>query len=109
MAGVGSVLLIPELLIKPLREEASEELDELGALLARLELRPLDEATAELSTALGARYGLRSADAVHLATAVVAGADRFLTNNRSDFAKSIAEIDVTYPDELPDPAEPRGD
>ncbi len=41
-------------------------------------------------------------DAVHLATAVGAGADRFLTNNRSDFPKSIAEIDITYPDELPE-------
>jgi hypothetical protein len=37
-----------------------------------------------------------------LATAVKVGADRFLTNNTSDFPKSISEIDVTYPDELPD-------
>jgi hypothetical protein len=35
---------------------------------------------------------------------VGAGADRFLTNNRSDFPKSITEIDVTYPDELAQPA-----
>jgi hypothetical protein len=30
-------------------------------------------------------------------------ADRFLTNNSTDFAKSISEIDVTYPDDLADP------
>lgn len=100
VAGVGSVLLLPELLTKPLREGASTELDELGALLARLDLRPVDIATAELATALGASYGLRAADAVHLATAVGAGADRFLTDNKGDFPKSIAEIEVTYPEDL---------
>jgi predicted nucleic acid-binding protein len=99
-AGIGSVLLLPELLTKPLREHADDEFTELIALLGRLVLLPTDEATAELATALGASYGLRAADAIHLATAVGAGADRFLTNNRSDFPKSIAEIDITYPDEL---------
>jgi predicted nucleic acid-binding protein len=104
VAGIGSVLLLPELLTKPLREQAVDELAELGALLSRLDLRPTDVATVELATALGASYGLRAADAVHLATAVGAGADRFLTNNRTDFPKTIVEIDITYPDELPDPA-----
>ncbi|MFZ0665311.1 MAG: type II toxin-antitoxin system VapC family toxin [Acidimicrobiales bacterium] len=98
--GIGSVLLLPELLMKPLREHADNEFTELVALLGRLDLLPTDEATAELATALGASYKLRAADAVHLATAVGAGADRFLTNNRSDFPKSISEIDITYPDEL---------
>jgi len=106
LAGIGSVMLLPELLTKPLRERATEELDELGALLSRLDLRPVDVATAELGTALGASYRLRAADAVHLATAVGAGADRFLTNNVADFSKSITEIDITYPDDLPDPARP---
>ena len=105
LAGIGSVLLLPELLMKPLREERTDEMDELGALLSRLDLRPVDDATAELATALGASYRLRAADAVHLATAVGAGADRFITNNKSDFTKSITEVDVTYPEELPAPSE----
>lgn len=104
--GIGSVLLLPELLSKPLREQATDELIELTSLLSRLDLLPTDEATAELATALGAIYGLRTTDAVHLATAVGAGADRFLTNNRSDFPKSITEIAVTYPDDLAEPANP---
>jgi len=102
VAGTGSVLLIPELLTKPMREAAETELEALAALLSRLDLRPTDEATAELAAALGASYALRAADAVHLATAVSAGADRFVTNNSSDFTKTIAEIDVTYPSDLPD-------
>jgi predicted nucleic acid-binding protein len=104
VAGIGSVLLVPEVLTKPLRDGATDELDALAALLSRLELRPLDAATARLATALGASYGLRAADAVHLATAVQAGADRFLTNNRADFPATITEIAVTYPADLPDPA-----
>ena len=55
---------------------------------------------AEVATALGARHRLRAADAVHLATAVVAGADRFITNNTRDFPKAITEIDIVYPDAL---------
>jgi len=102
--GVGSVLLLPELLSRPLRDGATEEVDALLAILARLALHPLDEATARLAVALGASYGLRAADATHLATAVSIGANRFVTNNRRDFPSSISEIDVTYPDALPDPS-----
>lgn len=100
VAGIGSVLLLPELLTKPFREGAIDELEELGALLGRLDLRPVDVATAELATALGAAYRLRAADAVHLATAVNAGADRFITNNAADFPKTITEVDITYPVDL---------
>lgn len=99
-AGVGSVLLLPEVLSKPLRDGASQEVSALATLLARLDLRPLDRATAELATALASRYPLRAAHAVHLATAVSSGADRFLTNNRRDFPTSIREIDITYPESL---------
>lgn len=101
VAGIGSVLLVPEVLTRPLRDGADDELNELAALLSRLDLRAVDEATAELATALGASHGLRAADAVHLATAVSAGADRFITNNVRDFPKTIAEIDITYPEDLP--------
>jgi predicted nucleic acid-binding protein len=99
--AVGSTLLLPELLSKPLREGAQAQLRSLAAILARLELRPLDEATAQLAVALGGAHGLRAPDATHLATAVAAGADRFLTNNRRDFSASIPEIAITHPDELP--------
>jgi predicted nucleic acid-binding protein len=100
LAGIGSVLLLPELLTKPLRDDAQEELLALGMLLSRIALIPTDQATAELATALGASYGMRAADAVHLATAVGAGAERFITNNRADFSRSISEIAITYPEDL---------
>ena len=100
IVGVGSVLLIPEVLGKPLRNGAVAEVRVLAGLLAGLDLRPVDRATAELAAALAAKYGLRAADATHLATAVAVGADRFLTNNQRDFPPVITEIRVTCPVEL---------
>ncbi|HEY3716842.1 MAG TPA: PIN domain-containing protein [Jatrophihabitantaceae bacterium] len=97
---IGSVLLVPEVLIKPTRMGHSAELSDLKRLLARLSLRDTDPRTVQLAVRLGARYGLKTVDAVHLATAVLAGADRFVTNNRRDFTKEITEVDVTYPDEI---------
>lgn len=101
VAGDGSVLLLTEVLSKPMRADPrSAESRALLSLLARLELHPLDESTARLALALAIAHGLRAADAAHLATAVAAGADRFLTNNRKDFPKSITDIEIIYPDEL---------
>ena len=102
-AGIGSVLLLPELLTRPTRDESENELAALYGLLSRLDLRPVDPVVAELAVVLGAAYRLRAADAVHLATAVNAGADRFITNNARDFKRDIDEIDITYPDDLPGP------
>lgn len=102
-AGMGSVLLLPEVLTRPTRDGAEDELAALYGFLARLDLRPVDEAVADLSVVLGAAHKLKAADAVHLATAVNAGAERFITNNTRDFHRSIAEIDITYPDDLPGP------
>jgi predicted nucleic acid-binding protein len=104
VAGAGSVLLLPEVLAKPLRDGTPDEVRILAGLLARLDLRPVDRATAELATALASRYRLRAADATHLATAVGIGADRFITNNQRDFSATISEIRITYPADLPEPA-----
>jgi predicted nucleic acid-binding protein len=102
--GIGSCLLLTEVLSKPLRDGHVGEVRVLSGLLARLDLRPVDRATAELATVIAAKYGLRAADAVHLATAIGMGAERFVTNNKRDFGDRIKEIDITYPECLPDAA-----
>lgn len=99
--GVGSVLLVPEVLSKPRREHADDEVIALIELLARIDLIPVDSEIAEFAASLGARHRLKAADAVHLATAVTVGADRFITNNTRDFAKRITEIDIMTPADLP--------
>jgi predicted nucleic acid-binding protein len=92
--------LLPEVLAKPMWDGSAEEVAALAGLLGRLELRSVDPVTAEVATAMASGYRLRAADAMHLATAVVAGADRFITDNRRDFPISITEVDVTYPEML---------
>jgi predicted nucleic acid-binding protein len=93
---------VPEVLGKPLRDGATDEVRLLAGLLARLDLHPADRATAELATALATRYRLKAADAIHLATAVSLGADRFITDNQRDFPATMTEIAITYPADLPD-------
>src|SRR4029077_17344980 len=105
LVGAGSVLLLPEVLSKPLRDGTPDEVRILAALLARLDLRPVDRATAELATALSSRYRLKAADATHLATAVGMRAARFIPKNKRDFPPTIPEIQVTYPADLADPAD----
>lgn len=101
-AGTGSVLLLAEVLAKPMRDDPdSDETMSLLSFLSRLDLRPLDEPTARLALTLAVAHSLRAADAAHLATAVASGAERFLTNNRKDFPPSISEIDIVYPEDLP--------
>ena len=102
-AGIGSVLLIPEVLRRPMGLGQLSERRRLGWLLARLDLLPVEHHTAEVATTLAAKHGLRTVDATHLATAVLAGADRFITNNTKDFRPSITEIEIVHPTDLPDP------
>jgi predicted nucleic acid-binding protein len=108
VVGVGSVILIPEVLSKPWRAQDFMALEALEAFLGRLELRPTTLGTANLAGVLGATHGLAAADAIHLATAVEVGADRFITNDRRHFPKTIAEIEITYPEDLEEIGDRRG-
>jgi predicted nucleic acid-binding protein len=101
--GVGSVLLLPEVLSKPLRDGDAEAVRMLSRFLARLDLRPVDQMTAAQAVILAAKYKLRGPDAAHLATAIAMRAHRFITNNKRDFSPAIKEIEVTFPADLPDP------
>lgn len=94
--AIGSILLMPETLTKPTRRGDQADILAVADLLIRIELKPVDEEIASAAVTLGAKYGLRTADAVHLATAVIWGADRFHTNNRRDFGSVTDEIDVIF-------------
>ena len=100
----GSVMLIPELLSKSLRLGNTEEVVVLRNLLLALQLEPMTETIALSAAQLGAVYKLKSPDAVHLATAIHAGADVFLTNNSKDFNRSsVQELEIVFPEDLPQP------
>jgi predicted nucleic acid-binding protein len=94
---LGSVVLLPEVLSKPMRMGAEGEHADLTRVLALFDLKEVDLDVALAATTLGAKYGLRAADAIHLATAVVWGAERFHTNNRKHFGPHITEVEVVWP------------
>jgi predicted nucleic acid-binding protein len=102
--GIGSTLLVPEVLSKPLRDDDAASVTRLSEFLIRLDLRPVDRAIAAQAAVLGAQYKLRMPDATHLATAIRMGAQRFITNNSRDFGRGIEEIAVVFPADLPEPA-----
>ena len=100
----GSVLLLPEVLSKPLRLGLGAELELLQAYLDRLELVEITTDLALLAAQLSAAYHLKAPDALHLACAVQSGADALVTNNRKDFKpEEILEIPVLYPEEIENP------
>lgn len=68
-------MLLSELLIKPARLGKAAERRTLLAALAHLELIAPDEAVCRLAVSLGAAYGLKMPDAVHLANAVHLASD----------------------------------
>jgi len=100
IVGIGSVVLIPETLIYPTRHGAVSEVTRLLSFYRRLDLIPVSEPIASRAVALGAKYGLKAMDAIHLATAITTGASAFLTNNKKDFPRTITEITIKYPSDL---------
>jgi predicted nucleic acid-binding protein len=72
--GIGSALLVPEVLSKPLRVGDAAAVTRVSQFLVRLDLRPVDGFIAAQAAVLGARYKLGLADATHLATAIRMGA-----------------------------------
>ncbi len=93
---IGSLVLVPETLAKPLRLKNTREFDTISKFLRKIELKPVDLDIAYAAAEYGAKYRLKAADAIHLATAVVWGAERFHTNNRKDFGPHIDELEVVW-------------
>lgn len=94
---LGSNLLLVEVLRKPMRAGIAAEVRALRGVLSAFDLKPADDEVVDAALGLGVKYGLRATDAVHLATAVVWGAERFHTNNRKDFGPHITEVEVVHP------------
>lgn len=98
---VGSVLLLPELLSRPLKDGSVTELQALRSVLGRLDLLEVTRPVVDLATSAGAAYGLKAIDAVHLATGMWADAAAFLTNNTKDFPPGpLGGIEVITPADL---------
>jgi predicted nucleic acid-binding protein len=82
--AVTSVLTLLEVLVKPLEASAIGIADDFRAAVsasANLRVVDIDRAVAEQAAHIRAAYGWRTPDAIHLATAQLASADAFVTND----------------------------
>lgn len=93
--GIGSTLLFTEALT--VADDRRDERLRMIAILGRLALLPVTQDVAVVAAALKLRHRLKTPDALHLATAITAGADQFVTINRRDFGSRITEIDIVHP------------
>jgi PIN domain len=91
--GMASVLVVAELAM-PLRTCNERAIAELRTLLRSIELRAVTDTTVDLATALAAKYDVGALPAVHLATAIVGNADRFITKTGRGFPRTADEISI---------------
>lgn len=95
LTASASVLVLTEVLTLPLREQDDALATRYRALLStfpNLSLKPVDDAVAARGAELRARYGLRTPDALHLASAQLAGARAFVTADSR--LAAVREIEV---------------
>jgi predicted nucleic acid-binding protein len=101
VAGRSSVITLTEVLTHPKRgEDRALERNYRVMLLDSRNFRLLetDRVIADSAADLRARYGLRTPDAIQIATVLQAGCEAFLTNDRR--LSRVAELRVLVLDEL---------
>ncbi len=101
VVGVTSVITLTEVLTQPLRHQAADLHQQYRDLLMNSEnfaLVPIGPVIAEQAAALRARYNLRTPDALQIATAVSAGCQAFVTNDRQ--LQRVTELSIIILDDL---------
>ena len=89
---IASELLFTEILPRPVKEGRQDLVERYLDLVRntpRIQLVSVDRSVILRSVHLRAEFGLRSMDALHLATALVHGCETFITNDRR-----LARIDL---------------
>lgn len=95
IGAVASELVLLELLVAPLKNGSQDVADEIELALLHfphLQLAPVTRAVLIRAAEIRARYGLRTPDAIMLATAVESGATLALTNDSA--WRKVNEIEV---------------
>jgi predicted nucleic acid-binding protein len=95
IGGVASELVFLELLVAPLKMGTQDVADEIEMTLLHfphLQLAPVTRDVLVRAAEFRAQYGLRTPDAIMVATAVESGATLAVTND--DAWKKVKEIDV---------------
>ncbi len=99
--GITSAITLLEILVKPRRDENWEAIRDYKDLLLtfpNLQVVPLEAECADLASDLRARYGIRTPDAIQVASALFHSATAFVTND--DQMKQISELEIFLLDEF---------
>jgi predicted nucleic acid-binding protein len=101
VAAIASELVLLELLVAPLKKGAQDVADEIEMTLLHfphLRLVAVTRSVLVRAAEMRARHGLRTPDAIMLATAIETGATLAVTND--DAWKKVKEVDVLLLGEL---------
>jgi predicted nucleic acid-binding protein len=99
--GVTSVITLLEVLVKPKKDNNQDAIRDYKDLLLtfpNLSVFGVGSECAEIASDIRARYGIRTPDAIQIATALLEHATAFITND--DQLKQINELEVVLLDEL---------
>jgi predicted nucleic acid-binding protein len=104
--AVTSVITVLEVCVKPIKESRQDLVTEYTQKLLyddKLATWVVDGNIAQKAAEIRAKYGIRTPDAIQVATAITAGADVFITNDTD--LKRVEEIAVLVLKELAAPVE----
>ncbi len=99
--GVTSIISLAEVLVKPLRdrnEVAAEDYRRLLTTFPNLRLHEVNRSIAEMAARLRAIHGQPMPDMIQLATAVIAGATGFVSND--PMFKRIKDLEILILDDV---------
>ncbi|KAB2945898.1 MAG: type II toxin-antitoxin system VapC family toxin [Candidatus Methanoperedens sp.] len=99
--GITSYVTLLELLVKPLREKRFDLVEQYKTILqAQLDMVAIDEPVSIKAAQLRAKYGIKTPDAIQLASVITKKGDVFVTNDER--LGDVKEIEVLTLREIPD-------
>lgn len=100
-AFISSTITLLEVLVKPIKENRSDIVQKYTELLTTskgIDIFDITISVAKEAAKIRAKYGLKTPDAIQLATAIIFGADLFLSNDNR--LKTVTEIKIAVLSEL---------
>lgn len=99
--GITSYVTLLELLVKPLREKRFDLVERYKMILSsQLEMVAIDESVSIKAAELRAKYGIKTPDAIQLASVIIKNGDVFITNDER--LGDVKEIRVLTLKDFPD-------
>ena len=95
--GITSYVTLLEMLVKPIKEKRFDLVEQYKEILtSELDMVPLDESVSLKAAELRAKYGIKTPDAIQLASVISKNGEVFITNDgRLDTVKEIKVLTLS--------------